>query len=673
MPINRIDSKMVSYDNETVYDKIGILNEQVKTIEINLANYPRLDGETTDDGRFNRAIADLPDGGKLTLEPFASYTLNTIKFINKSNITINFNHSTINFTAKASNNSFGEIGVLNFHGTLVGGDAISYIRSVGTSTHVPPAEAPVLQSIEPHEPLTPFGRCSKVRTSNNDYFNVGDYIWLMGWSRANRMPYDSNLFEPEIRRVAKVIAKDASYLYIDYYTPWTINCVDVSSERSRAMKVNPIKNIKIENINMVDQTTLATPNSPTSQELKEALSGISALLVDGLTINGFNLDKPKYPALYLQYSRNINLKNIYAKDAQMLGGGQGYLVQFIGCSKGTVVNADSYKCRHTVDFSWSDNFYIEDARGQENYERSLSIHGICEHDLFYKRCKGGIAIGSGISYFPEICGYIQIEDSDIVLAVDRYQYIDKLYVKNSKVYYYEFPYSVDTTFENCDITASMNINTWEMSRRGKTFDSKMKVLNSTVKMYNIDGNQSRATGFFGVDYVTLDNVELSALFDASSYTTMPSFRIFNAKEINIKNVKHNQISFGFTQNAKDLTINYIGSKFWAISQNSARPLNFDSSSLSFNDCTIILNCIGSEIKALGTTGYIRLAYLPSSRFTNCFVVLNIKDNVFIGNPNHTINFTNELAGAVVNDRNNIIRYATSGHHFNTTNNTILSS
>src|SRR5690606_9675350 len=147
---------------------------------------------------------------KKVVFPKATYRINDILIVSGDDLELDFSGSTILSYAKASSNYKGETGIFSVTGEFVETDVspISYYRSIyDGGSHKPPANSPQLIALEGHTNTT-----SKIKTSNNSYFSVGDEIMLNGWTKSDSTPFTIDTYYPQIRLVANIIDIDNNYI-----------------------------------------------------------------------------------------------------------------------------------------------------------------------------------------------------------------------------------------------------------------------------------------------------------------------------------------------------------------------------------------------------------------------------------------------------------------------------
>ncbi|WLR53547.1 hypothetical protein LC048_13545 [Mesobacillus subterraneus] len=655
--------------------KFQEIGEQLADVAYNLNGLPN--GSTNDASSFIQSVLNSAKTNKVRKIklPKSTYRLNSSLFIETDDLELDFSGSTILSYAKASSNKQGEIGIINPRGSFVETDVdfISYFRSVFNKAHTPPANSPVLLTYEAIEQISnyEYHAQGKITTSNNNYFNVGDEILLIGWTRPEGYPYVKEKFEPEIRTVAKVLAKDATYIYVDYYSPFKYPAfVNNTIFKSRVHKIKTIKNIAIKNANIINMNNIATLNAPTATEKAEALSGITPFFVDGLKLDNVKVENTVWNAIYPWSCRNIEYNNIHAEKPQAWGGGQGYTIQHMGCRDIEAHNITGFQVRHVVDFSCnSHNAAVYDSFGIDGKDTTLLMHGMCEHDITFIRCKGMFGMGSGLAEFPNVNANIKIDSCDLffVAMIDDTRWVNNVLIDNSRIKYISHPPFMNFTTRNSEVTFDIQNYAPKPNARDQVLNAKLIMDNVDLILYTSNIN-NYAAYFLNYDKIVFKNIRSRLRSD--SVVRQMIFNVQGVTDLVLDNVTGQEITISYkNERSTKARILLNNNDILLTAANTIYFLDVEA----LTNCNLFIEYKGNRIENTGTTSQFFVLDVRSANYINSKVVSNTHDNFFKGNPNALIHYVYTAGDGIVNaiDHDNIVQNKAGGALFTTGKHTVI--
>jgi hypothetical protein len=632
---------------------------------------------------FIQAAIDYAVSAKINklVFPKRTYRIENPIYFRKS-IEVDFSGSTFEWYGQGTINAniWGEIGMFNVRGELdyQDQDIISYVRSLA-GNHAPPSTAPQLLTLEQvNDPNVSFEykTGSKIKTSNNSHFSVGDDILLMGWTRAAYMPYDSTKFEPELRVLAKVVNIDATYVYVDYYTPIKYPAfVTTTRLKSVAMKVKLVDNVTLKNFKIKDMISRPLGEAATDVDKKDTPAGVVELLSINTKIENYEMENHRFNALFCQYNLNASHKNIKAKNPQWWAGGQGYVIQLAGCRGIQNENIFGYACRHVIDVSWSNDIHTKKASSSMSKYADFTHHGCTEHDIYWDNVHGEMSFNHGIQYFPEIIQNVTVENSDIrIKDVSLNGYSGNILYKNSKVTAYGFAIHNQVTYENCNLDVFYTMSGDAPAKRGLSEDIKASVIGGKINLYAVDSSRT-FLGFYDIDKVLLDSVEI--IINDTSFTalgsTRPRIQFSNFKKVTVLNCDFEKANLAFRQtkyascivNVEKCKGNFIPHPIGTFFIDLANITNTD----------LKLNMVANDVfyTQSGGVGYIQVLK-QNPTITNSNLFIKMLNNNFFGSGPNSVHDSNTAVGTgtVVTkiDKDNIIKNKHPGATFSANNVTV---
>ena len=243
-------------------------------------------------------------------------------------------------------------------------------------------------------PSIPTKNVMRLQVTDKSVYQVGDYVNLTYKTGVNTL----NTYYPQADILCRIVNIDDYFIYVDYYSPFDYT---VLTATGTITKIIPVKNVTIKNMKIND--TLPWKHDDTSGDginRSQCVSGISfwmAVYCQAENIEGTNT---KLPLIFTNYAYDLNLKNIRLYDPAYLGSGEGYGVHanqsmYVHCENLYALNE-----RHVLDFSASAFCTAKNIYSPHPKQTSITIHGICEHDIVFENVNGSFNAGSGIENFP---------------------------------------------------------------------------------------------------------------------------------------------------------------------------------------------------------------------------------------------------------------------------------
>ena len=288
-----------------------------------------------------------------------TYKMSSIVNINRNNLTIDFNNSTIEWLSyNEINNSHRNKAIINVSGK----DEVNTLKLI---------------DINPYNVEKGY---LSFNVNDSSTLNVGDYIRLY----INCDGYNENNINPTINITTKIINKTSEGICIDYRCPYKFTFSDIVS--SEVVKVKPIEGINIYNVKIKDLTDIHNSQGG----LSKWISGLTFSKCSNCSCENFSISNHKLLGISIINSYNINLKNISAFNAQLVDDGHGYCVQCGSSTKLILENIYGDNIRHITDFTGCSFSTLKNC---VNLGTTTSItyacHGQYDHDLYYDNVIGG--------------------------------------------------------------------------------------------------------------------------------------------------------------------------------------------------------------------------------------------------------------------------------------------
>lgn len=413
------------HDNLTTTDKriIGAINE----VNAQYKDIAHLG--VGDDLDFKKFIESLPSGSRVVV-PFRILNLSKIITISKSNIELDFRNSLINWKGEEVVQDGRERykGIITIAGNLLE-STTKNILSLNFINNV----------------QQPNQRYCKVVVDDGSLYNIGDYVKLIANTGTNSI---SN-FAPDINICCRVVEKLNNNIYLDYYSPFNFNNLNVTGTIT---KLEPVENIIIKNVNIID--TLSWEHLETNEDginRNKCVDGIGMYYAVNCKIENIVGNKMKLPVVLTQYCYNCNFQNIDSREPNYLGSGEGYTTQLIGSMLCHFDNIRGNKERHIMDFTASAYCTAKNLFSPNGKQTSLTFHGMSEHDIVIENLYGGIGIGSGIDNFACICANLIFKNVNGFVNSIKEQYLDNLIIENSKIGIFYGLYANQLTIKDSEV------------------------------------------------------------------------------------------------------------------------------------------------------------------------------------------------------------------------------
>jgi len=484
-------------------------------------------------------------------------------------------------------------GIFNFTGQVIG-DPLK-VKSVD-----------LYRMSEDGSPLS-----GRITVAADHGFVAGDYI-KFAISTGEYRETGLTPKETKILKIEQVIGED---LYVQYWNPFDYQEYIYTAT---IQKCEPLKGIKISGLTIHDRLDMQGDVKDTAiQSLNRSryVSGISFLYCTDIEVKDIRGINTKLPVLYAQGCNNIKIENAYLDKPYIVGGGEGYLAQFIDSTNIKVVHIAGESGRHLTDFTGSAFYTVEDANAENMYGQGFQQHGKYEHNGHYIRCRGTFNGGSGPSY-GNACRRISFTNCD--LSLNNYDtYTDDVLIEDSDIKMI-YPLT-NAVFKNSRVDMNLNVNgsVRALKNERKLLFQNCDVLLSAEENTNTNGNLA--------DY---DEVEWigGTLQPAINGNFMLS--VTNLEKLTIENVKKiERLSFEFRSSGVDLDF-----KFKQNSYEGSYIYGGVFHPRYASNCRMNIEIEGNEfVKASETPGKLRIFRMPYDHHTNVVVDTRFLDNyVFNG-------------------------------------------
>jgi len=622
-------------------------------------------GENNDESAIFQSIIDkaVQLGIKNIEIPKRTYRLDEAINILNSEININLNGSTIHSYVEATANKWGESGLFNFHGKLSNesnGSTIDYLRGENT-----PSGAIKLLTVEKHSYLSPnyqIVKGSKITTDDNSQFEVGQTVIVRGRTRGGGAPYDNDFFEPVLNTVATITDIDETYIYTDYIPAYDFpNFFSDENYLSHVVQVDLIENVGIHDFTIIDKTTLAVENDPTSAELLAAVSPVTALMTRNFNLTNGKVINHKYNAFNTWWSLDGTIDKFIAKDAQMWEGGQGYLTQTRSSRGMYYKNLFADGCRHAVDFSFSSGCTVENERSINDRSSALGCHGYGEHDITFINCTGSVQLGHGIDLYANISWGIKFIDCHInfrnwnIEAQQGNYFLNEIHFVRGSFTVDTLPQFINASFTDCEVNLTGvedETNPPTLNIRDLTLTTSLKFNGGSIKMAMPNEQSSEYEMYFrSYDVIEINGTDME--FDAATLATTNTLEInfLSVGKIILNNGKSQRTMLRFFTSKPNLVIEIEKNEI-EFNQDENVWLLFDG----ITNSEVSLDVGFNKWKHKGTQSAIYFMDARDSGFTTSKMYARIYENEVIGNENAQPYLLYTSASSMVNvlDSNNIV-------------------
>lgn len=369
-------------------------------------------GEIDDTEAFKKMAAFInTNDDKYSIDiPKDTYIVTEMIDINKP-ITINYNNSHFVWNGEAdSDNTSRRRGIFNFTGKLIG----SEISIKAIDLLKPTSSADLLTKAYDGE----------ITLSDNHGLSVGDFIVF----KINTGLWDSARLNPIDQKLLKVTSVNGAKITVNYWNPFDFN---MYSWVGTVQKCEPLKNIHINGLDIEDIVSIAGSKDLNNQhpERPKFSTVLSFDMCSDVFIDDIQAKHTKLPVIMFFRSHHLVLNHGYLDSPDIVGPGEGYLVQF---NTSHLIEVNDYRAeaaRHVIDFTNSAFATVDNSYGINPYGADFQLHGQYEHHINYRNCQGKFNGGSGQS-FGNANKHIHFYDSRLWMVAG---YSDGYIIENSSI------------------------------------------------------------------------------------------------------------------------------------------------------------------------------------------------------------------------------------------------
>lgn len=207
--------------------------------------------------------------------------------------------------------------------------------------------------------------------------------------------YDVNKLNPKVAIMTKIIEIADGKVYLEYANPFNFPAIFTGT----LTKVETVQNVTIKNFNIIDRAPLiegfVSSASTQYPNYKPLASGVSLHYANNCIVENVKGINTKFPLVMTYYTSRIKTDNITLEHPSLIGGGEGYLVQFNNSTYCQANDCVGDKARHVVDFTYSAFGTVKRCRGYATASNSYQLHGAYEHDITFEDCIGNFGSFSG--------------------------------------------------------------------------------------------------------------------------------------------------------------------------------------------------------------------------------------------------------------------------------------
>lgn len=332
----------------------------------NLDEFPRLENEKTDCGRFQRALDNTPSGGVLLIPP-GKYVADSIEITQEIQV---IGQGEVEIVSTAPNRDiFVVLGAFSDTKFILEKHAMRGDREITLAT------SPEENQLKP-----------------------GDMIVLTEESANKPQDVSRNIEVHEIDSIdgKTIVFRDTVYL--------PKNPAEVNLYR-----VYPLNNVRIENICV---------------QLKEGSNcgrGLYANGVRNLTVQGFHGKRMAGSLVQIRKAMHVIVEKFSNDSPQKVGSGQGYGVQFYGgASYITIRDGLTQYCRHSIDLEGTYNACVENVVDMEGLGANfVLVHNGWGTDITFRNCRAVNSRSTG--FVVESQGYSDAPDKNPYKNSHKYQ------------------------------------------------------------------------------------------------------------------------------------------------------------------------------------------------------------------------------------------------------------
>ena len=432
----------------TLKDRLESLSNTV-----NVADFGAIgDGVVDDSDAIQNAIDSASENTTIYF-PNGIYKLTTPVLSDRSNVSFDGNGSTFLWEGTADlgldNANNHNRGAIEFKGveTETRND-IQYVQEATTNT--------------------------VIGIGNTSSYAIGDYVRINidtgSWAQ------DYSDYNPNVQTLAEVIDKNDTELIIDYTTPFRFKDRVASG---RVYKVNPIFNIGVKNLHIIDKTSSSQFESVPVDEKRSWVNLIFIKNAVNFKASDISGNGHKNKGLKIDTTLDGVIENVKFANPQYVGGGGGYGMQVANSQRIYMKNITGVKNRHLIDFSRAYHCEVENSQDNSSLKGTFDCHGITEHDITFRGVEGGFVFSNGIQDFRSIVENIKIIDSKINdLSIG---FVKKLTIKDSVIKNINYIDRIfNLTILNTDILVNKFLSITSTNRGNTGMDSVCNIYNSKI-------------------------------------------------------------------------------------------------------------------------------------------------------------------------------------------------
>jgi hypothetical protein len=397
----------------------------------------------------------------------------------KSNVDLRFNNCKINWngTANLNNSTTRMIGVFNFRGSTLLSETVTSFNPIGTDGIAPVSDE----------------GCYVV-TSNNANFNQGDFVEL----NLNTGVQSNSTLSPRMKILTKITRIANGNIYLNYANPFDFSGKTITGTLT---KVDPLENIRISDFRLYDivpatrQANASTSYDTTARNT--FVSGLSFVNIANSEIKKVYAENTKFPVIITDNVYKLNASNLELYKPNIIGGGEGYLVQLNSALFCTIDTTFGNEERHNVDFTASAYCKVINGKSFNSMAVAFNLHGKYEHNIEFVNCIGNFDNGSGLTDFGDAVKNIKYDNCKGTLSSDHAQNVE---IVNSDVKLSDF-YAYATIIKNSTVKLYRN-RTLTPTKRGLT-GGFIKFIDCDVYSWSV-AVDALAIVFDGYDTVSIE-------------------------------------------------------------------------------------------------------------------------------------------------------------------------
>ena len=492
------------------------------------------DGVTDDTDAFETMVESLKDGDTIILRPGANYILSRSIIINKHNITVDGNFSTLTWNSS-----------LNQPGTALSQSILRFIGELGTTWTT-------VSDIDTSGNV-------KVTVNTPGHFSVGEMVYLGVPSGTFDTTGGFLDYKPQIGAMVQILGITDNVIELDHRVPFEIDIT--SGVNARLTKIYPILNPKVVRLNIHDAIPIEE-----NPDNRSWMVGISFHYALNPVVEDIKVTNWKVKGVRFVNSRNIYGNRLLFDSPRSVVAACGYGIQVAATTKGMLRNVYGVGTRHLIDFSAGTHVYVDVAEDLKSTNTAFDCHGLSEHNITFNKIRGGLVLGNGPSEFPMVTEEILVTGS--ILTSFANSYSKGLTIRDSHITTLNQRASntSDITIDNCTLDLVNYGITFAGRPRGGKFKPKISLLNTHIRSYSEAPN-----GAFGVVINTFDDVRIDNCTIESMYPdlSMASITIEKSNRVLMTNTNIiNTIHYlsNSSPNCYFKNINYIVTAPLALSQ-----------------------------------------------------------------------------------------------------------